>query len=211
MDLTLTLAAATSPITAEVRRQFESEYQDRHGRSRGPGLYSEADWRRLDYMLSILPTSGSILDVGVGPGAFVQMLVLSGRYERVCGIDIRKQSKFVTICDFERHDMYVQNMSFEDASFDTVVCMEVLEHVEFPDFVKGLGELRRVARGELYMTVPFEEPEPLPNYHKQRFEVADLDRHFPSARRSLMNKPNNRGVPWVLLKENPVLGRQESV
>ena len=154
MHTTIDLAPATSVLGRRTRGHFEQSYETQHGRPSGKGLYSESDWRRLDYMLSLMPAGGTVLDVGIGPGAFVQMLALSGRFDRVCGIDIRRSSKFVELCEFDFRKMTVERMSFEDDEFDTVVCMEVLEHVPMEVFGPALQELRRVAAKELLMTVP---------------------------------------------------------
>jgi SAM-dependent methyltransferase len=54
----------------------------------------------------------------------------------------------------------IQAMSFDDASFDAVICLEVLEHV--PDPFRAVNEIKRVLRprGRLFLTVPF-----LTSYH----------------------------------------------
>lgn len=65
------------------------------------------------------------------------------------------------------HDKYncdmhqdIQNMTFDDASFNAVICLEVLEHVRNP--FKAVDEIKRVLRpdGRLFLTVPF-----LTQYH----------------------------------------------
>ncbi len=48
----------------------------------------------------------------------------------------------------------VQNLSFEDNSFDIALCQQVLEHV--PDPVAAIKELKRVAKKQLIITVPYE-------------------------------------------------------
>lgn len=48
----------------------------------------------------------------------------------------------------------VQNLSFQDRSFDIVLCQEVLEHVLNP--VKAISELKRVAKKQLIISVPLE-------------------------------------------------------
>ena len=67
--------------------------------------------------------------------------------------------------DYSPHDIAgvdriasADELPFEDASFDCVVCTEVLEHCRRPDIV--LGEISRVLRpeGRLFLTTPFLRP-----------------------------------------------------
>lgn len=57
----------------------------------------------------------------------------------------------------------IQKMSFEDSSFDAVLCIEVLEHVANP--LKAASEMTRILRtgGKLLLTTPF-----LTQYHGKR-------------------------------------------
>lgn len=48
----------------------------------------------------------------------------------------------------------IQNLSFKDKSFDTVLCLEVLEHV--PNPIKAIFELKRVTKKQLIISVPYE-------------------------------------------------------
>ena len=48
----------------------------------------------------------------------------------------------------------IYHIPFDDDAFDTVLCSEVLEHLEDPD--AGLRELLRVARQRVIVTVPRE-------------------------------------------------------
>jgi SAM-dependent methyltransferase len=48
----------------------------------------------------------------------------------------------------------VEHLKLKDKSFDTVLCMEVLEHTENP--LKAIMELKRVTKKRLIITVPNE-------------------------------------------------------
>jgi hypothetical protein len=65
----------------------------------------------------------------------------------------------------------------------------------------AIAELRRITRHRLLMTVPFEEPEPLPRHHVQRFDEARINALFPDAKVTLLTRGS--GVPWALLEEWP--------
>jgi SAM-dependent methyltransferase len=93
-----------------------------------------------------------MLDAGCGTG-----LNLAGLPPGSTGIDlnprnlalIRKRLPHQTVVQGD-----IENMPFEDGSFGTVVCTEVLEHVPYPD--QALREIRRVLRpgGVLIGSVP---------------------------------------------------------
>lgn len=96
--------------------------------------------------------------------------------------------------------MSVGSLDFEDKAFDTVYCMEVLEHRDDEEFDVALSELRRVCRGQLLITVPFLELMPS-KYHQQRFTVNRVRDLFPHARKSLLLKEPVMRVPWVTMEE----------
>jgi hypothetical protein len=65
-------------------------------------------------------------------------------------------------------------------------------------FVAGLAELRRVCRGQLIMSLPFCESEPLSKTHLRRFEAADILEIFPNASYTLLDRPR---MPWMIMEE----------
>ena len=95
-----------------------------------------------------------VLDVGCGGGAFVHHLNQLG-FETV-GVD--KHHDFLSLaedqypsCDFRQAD--IEDLPFEDGAFDTVMCFDVLEHV---DDYAAIQELSRVASKRLVLAVPKE-------------------------------------------------------
>jgi len=88
--------------------------------------------------------SRTILDIGCEDPVF---------YNR-----LKKKYK-VTIADSHPTSKQVkkedaQNLSFNTNAFDIISCQEVLEHVLDP--VKAIKELKRVAKKQLIITVPYE-------------------------------------------------------
>ncbi len=96
-----------------------------------------------------------ILDVGCGSGTIVKRLLKKGK--KTIGIDIGK--KFVDFCKSKYKSAVfceadAQFLPFSNKCFDTIVCSEVIEHLENPE--KALKEFNRVLRprGKLILTTP---------------------------------------------------------
>jgi SAM-dependent methyltransferase len=200
----LDLPKLETPLLRTIREQFEEAYFKQFGVRSGRGLYKNADWRRLEFATRLIPSDcRSVLDVGVGPGAFLNYLALSGRFDRVTGIDKRRYTKFVELApDLDYQLMDIKNMSFPDNCFDTVFCMEVLEHLDSKTLEAGLSSLRRITRKRLVMTVPFNEPLPLPSYHLQHFDEQRIRETFPNAEIVLVHRDSKQSTwPWAVLIE----------
>lgn len=88
---------------------------------------------------------GRVLDAGAGRGAYRDLLLRHA--DEYVGMDIGKSSATSVIGDAQR-------LPFADASFDTVFCSQVLEHV--PEPWLALAEFRRVLKpgGKLILSVP---------------------------------------------------------
>jgi len=77
--------------------------------------------------------------------------------------DQKYTPRFVSVDLFDRSDLIdynydVQELKFEDETFDIVVCNAILEHVENPE--KAIRELSRVLKtgGFIWIEVPFNQP-----------------------------------------------------
>lgn len=88
---------------------------------------------------------GRVLDAGAGRGAYRDKLL--NHAEDYVGLDITLSRAAAVVGN-------VQSLPFADASFDTIFCSQVLEHVADPWRV--LTEFRRVLRddGHLVLSVP---------------------------------------------------------
>jgi dolichol-phosphate mannosyltransferase len=108
-------------------------------------------WQRERHriILRFIGDGGKILDVGCGSSRILQDLPGS------VGVDVLlRKLRFVRPVHPEVAQASVFALPFPDASFDTVICSEVIEHV--PDEPAVLGELTRVLRpnGVLVLGTP---------------------------------------------------------
>lgn len=107
----------------------------------------------------------TILEVGCGRGYLLKQIDTS---KSLSAVDIvitdtlKKENKRVSFSEAS-----VENLPFEDSSFDTVICTHTLEHVQ--DIWKAISELRRVVKKRLIVVVPCQRP------YKYTF---DLHLHF---------------------------------
>ncbi len=102
------------------------------------------------------PAPQRILDAGCGEG-FAMRAVLADVAAEVVGLDgsagaLHVASGLNPGRSFAAGDLYA--LPFPDRSFDMVVCMEVLEHLDEP--ARGLRELCRVSARWLLLSVPNE-------------------------------------------------------
>jgi SAM-dependent methyltransferase len=101
----------------------------------------------------------TLLDIGCGDGKITAHMVSRNQGMRATAIDdgsheLRASWEQLSSprLRFEAADVYC--LPFEDSSFGMVTAFEVLEHLEDPHL--ALREIRRVCRGWLVATVPWE-------------------------------------------------------
>jgi len=112
-----------------------------------------------------------VLDLGCGQGRHALAAYWFGAAQQVVAVDINPQDLAIAFarkgdfpqpdltkaCDFLRADG--MQLPFADATFDVVICSEVLEHLVH--YEKMLGEIQRVCKsgGQLAVSVPRWWPE----------------------------------------------------
>ena len=173
------------PYTAEITAVTERIKQST---GKGLGIVRHTDYRRWAYVQQLIGEPESLLDVGVGAGQFVNATAMSGVIPKIVGADIVVHSRFERYVD--NYDFVISDITnfscFADDEFSAIVCMEVIEHLPDGVMEKGIEQLRRVSGGKLYMSVPFEEPEPIYHGHYQRYDQERLESLFPDAEIMLM-------------------------
>lgn len=89
---------------------------------------------------------GEVLDVGASSGALIKLI------PNAIGVDIAPKNESVLWAS-------IDGLPFDDKSFDTVFCTDVLEHLTDNMLYRGLNEVNRVLNigGKLILTIPNEE------------------------------------------------------
>jgi len=96
--------------------------------------------------LDALPPDARVLDAGCGEGVIVQEYAATLRIE---GVDANYRSERV-------REGSVTALPYADATFDQVLCLDVLEHLTFPEQPVAIAELFRVLKpgGGALVSVP---------------------------------------------------------
>ncbi len=128
--------------------KFDDFFRDRVYLTLKKGLFNY--WFRKWRIAKHVPAVGRILDIGSGTAP------VSPDLKRTVVADLSEEAMRNVVCDTKAVTS-ITDMIFDTASFDCVLCSEVLEHV--PDDLKALSELRRVLKpgGILVVTVPFQK------------------------------------------------------
>lgn len=186
------------PLACRARAPLVKKFGEEHHNKRFP----PHEWQRISLAFEKIRPGVRCLEVGPGRGYLSNMLAWEKKFQNQVALDIveLKNPK-----KFDPHIQYIQKSVTEldepDGYYDTVICMEVLEHLEDGDFKKALQNIRRVCKSHLIMSVPFLEPLPLPPYHKQQFDAERIRKTFPDGKISLLMKNPARKVPWMMIEE----------
>ncbi len=101
--------------------------------------------------------SSKILDIGCGEGIVDNFLInnLSVNSSQIVGLDIESTCLKIARSINPGVKFYqgsIYKLPFQDRSFDLVLALEILEHLEYPE--KAIGELNRVSRDWVIISVP---------------------------------------------------------
>jgi len=100
-------------------------------------------WHQINQVLKQNPNN--VLEIGVG--------------NKLVSDYLRKQGIKVITADVNKNlnpdvEACVLNLPFENNAFDVVLCCEVLEHLPFNHFEQALGEIKRVTKQTVILSLP---------------------------------------------------------
>ncbi len=97
--------------------------------------------------LAKIPVDTRILDIGCGEGILVEEF--RGRGYDIIGMDLNYSSEYVKKGD-------ITAMPFDDGEFNLVLCLDIIEHLNFHEQEKAVAEVKRILKkdGKLLLTIP---------------------------------------------------------
>jgi SAM-dependent methyltransferase len=132
-----------------------ASYYETYWSEEGFNPVREVNTRLHRVLAEHLPATGSVLDLGCGDGRTIGTWI-HDRVGRYTGVDVSgtaiERARGLGLDAHRIED--ASRLPFDDASFDAVVCLEVLEHLFAPH--EAAAEARRVLRpgGVFLATVP---------------------------------------------------------
>jgi 2-polyprenyl-3-methyl-5-hydroxy-6-metoxy-1,4-benzoquinol methylase len=173
----------TAPYFDKYDRKGAYHWHDYFGGLRLMNAYTRA---RYDIVLQCIKAAGAVkgsrlLEVGCGDGALCGVL-RSRLGVAVTGVDTSDKGLALARRMFEQrgwagefHQVGGYDTGFADASFDLVVCSDVIEHVDDPQAM--LREIQRLLSpgGRLVITTPIRfSEEPQDPLHVQEWFIGDF-------------------------------------
>lgn len=145
-------------MEGEEIKDFYTNYEDRITAKRLYSKYSLRSYvhrQQYEGVLSHVMPGMKVLDVGCGDGVLSLMMAKKGA--EVVGVDlsvpnIKAAKKYAGKIRASFLTGDVENLPFDDDSFDLVVSSHVLEHI--PDFNQGLREVMRVTKKRAVIAIP---------------------------------------------------------
>ncbi len=143
-----------SASAEELWEHYMEKYKNPHPIAR---KLTDGFFNSLDSIINSLPPECSLLEIGCGPGESTRRIsnMLNGRsleaseYEQRL-VEMNLRHEFPVKLSHES----VYELQREDNSYDTLLLLEVLEHLD--DFELALQEIFRVARHSVIVSTPNE-------------------------------------------------------
>lgn len=138
--------------------RYNRANKQKHSRKDPISRWHVRSMMEVIYQLVESTNPKTVLDAGCGEGFVSQYLAMRNGSISITGVDVQPRAiefakkNFGETVTYRLGSLYA--LPFSDNSFDTVVCSQVLEHVD--DVETAVAELKRVARRFVVITVPRE-------------------------------------------------------
>ena len=200
------------PMTESIRKFYSSEYYDNtESVITLKGLISQKTWLRNSlyfWLVSQLNgiTRSSILDIGSGYGLWLHLFDKSNH---LVGIELSRQATNIAREFFELmvYEIDFLENEFENAEFDLVTCIAVIEH--FPNPLAALVEMNRILKkgGHLYLHTPDLHALVLRSGIESYFKLVHLFYFSFSTLSSLLRKA---GFEVIVYRQHPaIVGKRQ--
>ena len=108
----------------------------------------------------INPETKTLLDVACGPSWPMKLLRQKYKFDLVVGVDLYEP--YIENARKEKlHDEYVihdvRDLPFPDNSFDTVIALQIVEHLEKDEAWKMVADMERIAKKQVIVATPIGE------------------------------------------------------
>lgn len=100
-------------------------------------------WYQLNEMAELRPQR--VLEIGPGPGVFKTVAKLFGFHVETLDLDADLMPD---------HVGSATDIPLEDGSFDVVCAFQMLEHLPYEDALRALGEMVRISRRHVVISLP---------------------------------------------------------
>lgn len=133
----------------------EKTYKKEKLRDKNPRIKPYEKFRYLRLLKFI--KGHKILDAGCGNGFLLQILSKNKKL-KLTGFDLSPGRIKISKKNAPKAKIYqdsIYKISQKDMSFDTVLCLEVIEHIK--DYKKAISEILRVAKKRAIISVPYNE------------------------------------------------------
>lgn len=97
---------------------------------------------------------GRFLDIGCGDGKIAN-IIASETGSKPEGVDLSETA--LENCKFDTHIANVCSLPFENESFESAVCTDVLEHLNKNEEAEAVNEIFRISQKFVFLAVPYQE------------------------------------------------------
>ena len=166
----MSISGARTIIKGTMQREQNPNYYDEIFKKNLTNARYQGIWEEV---LSMLPANANVLEVGCGQGDLGKMIINRGLVYR--GFDFSpeaiKQAKVKSDWCFYEDNAYEESSYTANQGYNTVICLEVLEHLDDQKVIRNIPIGKRV----IFSVPNFDDPAHLRTYNsieqiKQRFD-----------------------------------------